>query len=174
MRVRVVAYNPAWPALFEQEAQALRSVMGRELIALFHIGSTSVPGLAAKPVIDILPVVHSVAALDGLSAGFEALGYEVMGELGIPGRRFYRKGGEERTHHVHAFQCDNSLGILRHVAFRDYLRAHPAVRREYGDLKIRLAALYPWDIEAYMDGKDAFVKKHEALALQWVWQSWPR
>lgn len=79
MNVIVTAYNPNWPALYEQEAQAIRQILGKELIAIHHIGSTSVPGLFAKPIIDIMPVVAHIEAVDPLSAQFEALGYEVMG-----------------------------------------------------------------------------------------------
>ena len=75
MNVIVTAYNPNWPALYEQEAQAIRQILGKELIAIHHIGSTSVPGLFAKPIIDIMPVVAHIEAVDPLSAQFEALGY---------------------------------------------------------------------------------------------------
>lgn len=81
MNVIVTAYNPNWPALYEQEAQAIRQILGKELIAIHHIGSTSVPGLFSKPIIDIMPVVAHIEAVDPLSAQFEALGYEVMGGI---------------------------------------------------------------------------------------------
>ena len=82
--VVVVPYNPQWPALYEQEAQAIGQSLGENLTAIHHIGSTSVPGLAAKPIIDIMPVVRDLAQVDACSARFEALGYEVMGELASP------------------------------------------------------------------------------------------
>ena len=165
--VVVVPYNPQWPALYEQEAQAIGQILGENLTAIHHIGSTSVPGLAAKPIIDIMPVVRDLAQVDACSAQFEALGYEVMGEFGIPGRRYYRKGGENRTHQIHAFSEEDHWNIDRHLAVRDYLRAHPKEAKLYGDLKQRLAQQFPEDIEQYCDGKDAFVKALEKRAYAW-------
>ena len=101
--VTVSDYSPEWPLEYEREAAALARVFGGNLAAIHHIGSTAVPGLAAKPIIDIMPVVYSLEAVDALSAGFEALGYEYLGEFGIPGRRYMRRGGDERTHQVHVF-----------------------------------------------------------------------
>ena len=112
-----------------------------------------------------MPVVRDLAQVDACSAQFEALGYEVMGEFGIPGRRYFRKGGDERTHQIHIFQQDNRADIDRHLAVRDYLRCHPADAKAYGELKARLAAEHPYDIEAYCDGKDAFAQELEQKAL---------
>lgn len=170
MQVRVVDCDPEWPARFEAEAAVIRGIVGDNLIALFHIGSTSVPGLKAKPVIDMLPVVRDIAALDSLNEKFAAAGYEAMGEFGIPGRRYFRKGGSARTHQAHAFQYDNVYAITRHLAFRDYMRAHAGARAAYGELKAALAARFPHDIGAYCDGKDEFVKEYERRALIWHWQ----
>lgn len=163
----VVPYDPQWQDLFEQEAEKIRSVLGDLLIEIHHIGSTSVPGLAAKPVIDMLPIVRDVALVDGLNPQFEAIGYEPMGENGIPGRRYFRKGGVyHRSHHLHIFGQDNLIGINRHLAFRDYLRSHPDIVAEYAALKQKLAKQFPDDIMSYSDGKDAFIKLHEAKALE--------
>ena len=98
----------------------------------------------------------------------EALGYEAKGEFGIAGRRYYRRDDErgDRTHQVHAFAFGNE-NIVRHLAFRDYMIAHPKIAEMYGDLKVRLAAHHPEDIGAYSEGKDAFVKEHLAKALLW-------
>ena len=161
--VRVVAYDPAWPGRFEREAAAFRAAIPAPLARIEHIGSTSVPGLAAKPVIDVLVGVASVESLDGVAV----TGYHVWGEHGITGRRFFTRAGPDgrRICNLHAFALDDP-GFARHLAFRDYLRAHPAVADEYGGLKLRVAAAAP-GIDAYMDGKDAFIKRHEALALAW-------
>ena len=161
MHVRVVLYRPEWPLLFAQEAEKIGKAFGAELLAVHHIGSTSVEGLAAKPIIDILAVVRDVNAIDAFAPAMEALGYEAMGEFGIPGRRYYRKGGENRTHQIHAFSEED------HLAVRDYLRAHPKEAKLYGDLKQRLAQQFPEDIERYCDGKDAFVKALEKRAYAW-------
>ena len=171
MIVEVVPYRAEWKAMFREEAERVRGVLGDELLRVFHIGSTSVPGIQAKPVIDLLPVVKDIQKLDTFRCEFLTLGYEPMGEYGIPGRRFYRKGGERRTHHIHAFQYDNAYAILRHTAFCAYLRESPAVRDEYAALKARLAEQFPADIEAYCDGKDSFVKQVEREALIWYWNT---
>lgn len=170
MLVRVVDYDPKWPEMFAAEASVLREIIGDDLIALFHIGSTSVPGLKAKPIIDMLPVVRDVAALDALDCKFAAAGYESMGEFGIPGRRYFRKGGANRTHQLHAYQYDAVHAITRHVAYRDYMRAHAEARAAYGELKAALASRFPDDIGAYCDGKDEFVKEYERRALIWHWR----
>ena len=108
------------------------------------------------------------AVLEPLAARMATLGYEALGEFGIPGRRYFRRqnAAGERTEQVHAFLC-GSPDIARHLAFRDYLRAHRDVATQYSELKRRLAAAHPHDIAAYMDGKDPFIKDVEATALAW-------
>ncbi|HBN95945.1 MAG TPA: hypothetical protein DDZ66_06575 [Firmicutes bacterium] len=170
MKVVVTEYNPQWPALFEAEAAHLRRVFGSELLQIHHIGSTSVPGLQAKPIIDIMPVVADIRAVDKLTEKMVELGYEALGEYGIPGRRYFRKGGENRTHHVHVFEV-GSADAQRHLAFRDFLRAHPDEATRYGDLKASLARQYPDNIEAYMDGKQEYIQRVEGEALGWVSRS---
>lgn len=165
--VIVVPYNPRWPCLYEREAAEIRRILGSLLVSIHHIGSTAVPGLAAKPIIDILPVVSDIRAMDPLRASFEGIGYAYMGEFGIPGRRYLRKGGDERTHHLHIFGQDSREEIRRHLAVRDYLRTHPETALAYGNLKRTLAKRYPFDIDGYCDGKDAFVKVLERTALGW-------
>lgn len=167
-RVRVVPYDPAWPGAFEVEAARISEALAGLAPRIHHIGSTAVPGLAAKPIVDLLLEVDDLGALEEHRRHLEGLGYEVMGEFGIPGRRFFRRvdGAGERTHHVHAF-VPGDPGVVRHLAFRDYLRAHADAAREYGELKVKLARGHPNDIEAYMEGKDAFVKEYETKALAW-------
>jgi GrpB-like predicted nucleotidyltransferase (UPF0157 family) len=166
MHVIVVPYNPDWERFFAREAQLIRGVFGDELVEIHHIGSTAVRGLQAKPVIDMLPIVRQIERVDDFNEALVRLGYEPMGELGIPGRRYFRKGGDDRTHQAHVFQADDS-NIERHLAYRDYLRAHPDVAAEYGILKADLARRFPEDIYGYMDGKDTFVKRVEQDALRW-------
>lgn len=167
MHVNVVPYDPQWRERFVQEAAALRDIFGDLLVALHHIGSTSVPGLPAKPIIDMLPVVWDITRVDARNAAMMALGYEPMGEFGILGRRYFRKGGDHRTHQLHVFQYDNREAIDRHLAFRDYLRAHQDDAERYGALKVELARRHPTDIIAYMEGKDPFIKAMEHTALLW-------
>lgn len=169
MNITVVEHNPYWKEEYLKEEREIKEILHDELVNSFHIGSTSVPGLKAKPIIDILLVVKDINALDNYSVQFEKLGYEVMGEFGICGRRYFRKGGDNRTHQIHAFQYDNVQEIERHVSFRDYLCHYPEISQEYGELKSELASKYPNDIESYGDGKDDFVKKVEKQALIWHW-----
>jgi GrpB-like predicted nucleotidyltransferase (UPF0157 family) len=168
MKVIVTDYNPAWPEAFEREAAALRSVFGELLVAIHHIGSTAVPGLKAKPVIDIMPIVTDISAVDALVEQMSTLSYATRGEGGIPGRRyFFREIGEIRTHNVHVFAESNTDSIERHLAVRDYLRQHPDQAAAYGVLKADLAQRVNHDIDAYMDGKDEFVQRLQAAALKW-------
>ena len=167
MKVIVVEYDPRWPQLFAEEAEKIRQILGDNCVAVHHIGSTAVAGLAAKPVIDIMPAVRDLSAVDARNAAFEALGYECMGEFGIAGRRYFRKGGDLRTHQIHIFGANDEKNIRRHLAVRNYLRAHPHEAAAYASLKSRLAARFPEDIEGYCDGKDAFVRGLECRALAW-------
>lgn len=165
--ITVVPYDPGWEKEFEREAEAIREILGEQCRGIYHIGSTAVPGLRAKPVIDLLAVVEDLEAADRQKPRFEALGYECMGEFGIPGRRYFRKGGDERTHQIHMFAESSRRDIQRHLAVRDYLRAHREAAEEYGRLKAGLAKKFPYDIEGYCDGKDAFMKQLEQRALLW-------
>lgn len=172
MDVVVAPYDQAWPQRFDEEAARLAPAFGPALMTLHHIGSTSVPDLAAKPIIDIMPVVRDIADVTApVTAALARLGYEGLGEFGLPGRRYFRKGGDNRTHHVHVYAFDHP-DVVRHLAFRDYLRARPVVRCQYARLKVALAARYPRDIKTYMDGKDPFIKATEARALAW-WRRLP-
>jgi GrpB-like predicted nucleotidyltransferase (UPF0157 family) len=165
--VRVVPYGPRWTDEFEREAQRLRAVFGEDLVEVHHVGSTAVPGLAAKPIIDILPVVRDINLVDALNGALAGLGYTARGEFGLPGRRYFtRDENGVRTHNVHVYGSGDPE-IERHLAFRDYMAAHPEEARAYGRLKEELARRFPTDLEAYMDGKDAFVQKRERRALAW-------
>lgn len=169
--IKVVPYDATWPKKFQQEAQKVSDIVQTNQIAIIHIGSTSVPNLSAKPIIDILLIVNDIALLDRQQTQFEQLGYEYLGEFGLPGRRYLRKGGDNRTHQIHAYQYDNISEIQRHICFRNYLRKHRDVALQYGELKIKLASKYPESIDDYGDGKESFVKKYEALALKEYWQN---
>lgn len=166
---RVVAHDPDWAADFAAEAERIRAAFAAIDIVLHHIGSTSVPGLAAKPIIDMLGVVRQPEAADGVDMA--ALGYRAMGEFGLAGRRYFRKddASGRRTHHLHVFG-KGSPHVERHLVFRDYLRAHPQAAHDYGALKLRISAggAIGWD--AYQDAKDAFVRQLEAIAPGWTRQ----
>ncbi|KNE21816.1 GrpB family protein [Virgibacillus pantothenticus] len=165
-KVIVTPYQSKWQNLFMQEAKNIAAIFKTELVAMHHIGSTAVPGLAAKPIIDIMPVVSSIEKVDQYIEEMENLGYVALGENGIEGRRYFNKGGNERTHHVHVFE-EGDDHIKRHLAFKDYLIAHPSIAKKYGDLKTALAIKYPKQIEAYISEKNDFVKEVEQEALTW-------
>jgi GrpB-like predicted nucleotidyltransferase (UPF0157 family) len=165
--IHIVPYNPDWQPQYESEAARLRSVFGDLLVAIHHIGSTSVPGLHAKPLIDIMPIVRDIERVEDYNEVMVALGYTTRGENGISGRRYFTKGkDDQRSHHVHIYAADNPE-VTAHLQFRDYLRAHPAEAQRYGDLKQKLALQFTNDIYGYMDGKDALVKELIAKANIW-------
>jgi GrpB-like predicted nucleotidyltransferase (UPF0157 family) len=162
--IEVVDYSPLWANKFEQEKHVLTQLLGSNALGIFHIGSTAVVGLAAKPIIDILIEVVDLQMLDHKRDEIQSAGYEVKGEYGIDGRRYFRKGGLQRTHHIHAFQSGDD-NLRRHLAFRDYLIAHPAVASEYANLKKLAVVNGHNNSDSYMAKKDLFVKQHEQLAL---------
>ncbi|MEM9740929.1 MAG: GrpB family protein [Pseudomonadota bacterium] len=168
MGVFVVPHDPNWAMAFKEEANALERALGPISIQLHHIGSTAIPGILAKPIIDLLGVVTQLSDVDARANMFESLGYEVMGAYGIEGRRYFRKFDRDgtRTHHLHVFQ-EGSQHAERHLAFRDYLRAHPKVATEYSALKERLTRgdAVTWD--RYLDGKDPFIARVEPQAIAW-------
>jgi len=151
------------------EAGKIRDALGPALNALHHIGSTAIPGIYAKPIIDMLADVTSLEAVELRLREMQALGYESMGEFGIPGRRYFRKmdASGTRTHQIHAF-VQQSPDLARHLAFRDYLRAHPDTAQAYSELKRSLVESCNGDMEAYMDGTDGFIKEAERKALCWT------
>jgi len=165
-KVEVVPHQDAWKEKFADEAKKLQEVLENEVINIYHIGSTSIPNIYAKPIIDILVEVKEISTVDHYKMEMEKLGYEAMGEYGIPGRRYFRKGATERTHHVHVFQT-GSKHIIRHLAFKQYLIAHDDVAQHYSNLKRRLAKQYPTNMEAYINGKDPFIKEVEKRAIEW-------
>lgn len=165
-KVEVVPYSSTWLPAFQKEETTLRTIFGEELLEVHHIGSTSVVGMSAKPVIDLLLVVRSISRIDEWNDSMCGIGYEAKGENGIEGRRYFQKGGNARSHHVHVFE-EGSPAIARHLVFRDFLRVHPARAMEYGALKTRLATQYPYDIEKYIDGKSDIIRRIECDALLW-------
>jgi GrpB-like predicted nucleotidyltransferase (UPF0157 family) len=167
-KVEVVPHDPTWRHKFEAESKLIAIALADNVAAIHHVGSTAIPHIYAKPIIDILLEVKDIHQLDEQSSQMTALGYEAMGEFGIPGRRYFRKHDATgtRTHHVHSFE----LGfpeVERHLAFRDYMITHPEDAHTYSELKRKLAKQFPEDIYGYMDGKDDFIKYVEKRALEW-------
>lgn len=166
-RITVVPYDARWSDLFQEEADELTAMFGGEVVAIHHIGSTAIPGIHAKPIIDILVEVQDIERIDAFNQEMAERGYVPKGEFGIRGRRFFIKGTEEsRTHHVHVFQTGDAE-FERHLVFRDYLRAHPEEAQAYSRLKQELARRFPNDIDSYMAGKDDLIKATERKARAW-------
>ena len=168
MSLSLSQYDPAWSLAFQAEAALLQKAYGPQPLELHHIGSTAIPGMLAKPIIDLLGVVASHEALDARPGLMPELGYEVMGAYGIEGRRYFRKsnGAGLRTHHLHIFES-GSPHIERHLAFRDYLRAHPDRARDYCDVKRNLVGDGDATGSDYVAGKAPFVLTVQAEALDW-------
>ena len=152
----IVDYDPEWPERFEREAAAIRAVMNDEIVELEHIGSTSVPGLPAKPIIDLLLAVESFAPLDHYSALLEPLGYKHQPHVNDAERLFFWKGSP-RTYHLHLVEYA-TWEHQRHLLFRDYLRTHPEAAAEYAALKRELAQRYKHDRLAYTNSKGSFIE----------------
>ena len=162
--VRVVAHDPAWARLFAEEAQRLRRALTADLpIALEHVGSTAVPGLAAKPVLDLLGGYPAGAGVAEYVRAVVAADYVHRGEQGISGREYFRRG-EPCSHHLHLVVAGGSFW-REHLAFRDALRADAALRQAYAQLKVELARRFPRDREAYTNGKSEFIRRVVARAL---------
>lgn len=159
--VEVVAYNTEWPQMFDEEAKRIKNALGDNCIAIYHIGSTAVSGLSAKPIIDIVPVVTNILRVSEDVSAMEQLGYEAKGEYGIPFRRYFQKGRSQRTHNVHVFEKGNP-DIDRHLKFRDWMRMHIKDRDAYAVLKTELALQYPNDMMSYCLGKDSFIADIDA------------
>jgi GrpB-like predicted nucleotidyltransferase (UPF0157 family) len=160
----IAEYDPGWPGKYELERQAIVRAMGPYIAHIEHIGSTSIPGLGAKPIIDIGIDLNAYPLPAEAIAAMEALGYDHMGENGIAGRHYFRKGNP-RSYQVHSYSPGNPEWEA-HILFRDYLRAHPDAVRQYEQLKRELAARHT-DGNAYAADKTDFVRKTLALATEW-------
>ena len=153
-RVAVVPYSDLWPLLYEQEAEQIRVALGGELRVIEHVGSTAVPGLAAKPVVDI---ALSVESFDGLDiAALEELGYRYVPEFEdeLPNRRYFSRPG----FHVHAYEQEHD-GFLDFLRFREYLRTHDEDARDYGQLKLRLAEKFKDRRDEYQAAKAPYITR---------------
>lgn len=164
----VLPHDARWHEAFDAEARSIATALGENVVAIHHIGSTAIPNIYAKPVIDMLVEVRLISHVENQSPAMESLGYEVMGEFGIPGRRYFRKDNEHgvRTHQIHAFES-RSPELDRHLSFRDYMIAHPEDAQSYSDLKRKLADEYSQNMDGYIDGKDEFIKEIDRKAALW-------
>jgi GrpB-like predicted nucleotidyltransferase (UPF0157 family) len=152
----VVDYDPGWPRDFERVRSAVWPGVSDVASGIEHVGSTAVPGLAAKPIIDLTVVVPGEADVARAIEGLESLGCVHRGNLGIEGREAFE--GLEGLPPHHLYLCpSHGPALANHLAVRDHLRAHPDAAREYGELKKRLAKQFPHDSEGYTRGKTDFL-----------------
>ena len=162
--VVIVPYDPAWKDAFERIRQMLDDTIGAYLQTIEHVGSTSVEGLGAKPVIDVDAVLRSADDFRAVRAALEACGYQHQGDLGLPGREaFFRpkdyNDWERNTMKYHLYVCfPDAVPYREHLAFRDYLRAHPQARQDYQQLKEQLAEQFRYDVDSYCERKTEFVR----------------
>jgi GrpB-like predicted nucleotidyltransferase (UPF0157 family) len=165
--VELVEHDPRWAATAVAEGRRLMAALGSALVGVHHIGSTSVPGLAAKPIVDLLGVAASLEALDARRSRIEALGYQWRGEFGLPGRRYCTWDAPlsgRRSIQLHCYR-EGSAEIERHLAFRDALRADPGLAAAYATEKHRCRALHPASSQAYGLCKSGWIARAEAEAL---------
>ena len=165
--IEIVDYDPAWPETFAGISQVVAAALGPLALRIEHVGSTAVPGLSAKPIIDLDVVTESPDVLPPVVEALNTLGYAHEGDGGIPSREAFRReggtvpaDGSGRTwpaHHLYVCPRD-SEELRRHLRFRDHLRGHPDAASRYDALKRDLARRYANDIDAYVEGKSAFVE----------------
>lgn len=156
----VQPYDEMWKQDFINISNEIRDVLGELALRIEHVGSTSVPGLSAKPVIDIDVVIRDDSMLEEVVSRLAKIGYQHEGNLGIAGREAFGYEGKEHLKEHHLYVCpEDSPELKRHVAFRDYLRSHPDAVREYSRIKEEAASLYPYDIDQYIGHKSPVIEK---------------
>jgi GrpB-like predicted nucleotidyltransferase (UPF0157 family) len=164
--IEVVPYNPAWPEQFQQLRAHLAGTLADLALAIEHIGSTSVPGLAAKPILDIVIVIPAGAPLRFVVDSLARLGYRHQGDLGLAGREAFERPGSDvpldSSGRIwppqHLYVChEGNLHLVRQIAFRDFLRTNPSDACAYGDLKLRLSREFRHDRRAYTEAKTDFI-----------------
>jgi GrpB-like predicted nucleotidyltransferase (UPF0157 family) len=163
--VRIVEYDPAWPGRAEAELRRIQEALGEVAVRVDHIGSTAVPGLAAKPILDLQIAVDALEPPERYVEPLTRIGYLFVPAPNSPDHHFFARPPERpRTHHVHVFEA-GSERELRHLAVRDFLRAHPDEAERYAALKREVAARHPQDRLAYIDGKEVYMTGLEERAL---------
>jgi GrpB-like predicted nucleotidyltransferase (UPF0157 family) len=162
--VEIAEYDPVWPEAYERERAAIADALGGNLLAIEHVGSTAVPGLGAKPIVDVMVGLRELSDHARCVDPLTSLGYEHKGEYGIPGRHYFRKPVQgPRTHQVHMVEQGSAFWV-RHLLFRDYLRANPDEAAAYDRLKRGLAERFGTDLEGYTEAKTEFIRSAEAKA----------
>ncbi len=162
--VELASHDPNWAFAARERSNELRAALGPVLVGVHHIGSTSIPGIVAKPILDLIPEVGSLGELDRARGALEAIGYEWWGEYGLPGRRYCTLIDAvtgKRLVQLHCYESGSSE-ITGHLAFRDHLRRHPELAAEYEAVKLRCRDRHADDSHAYTDCKSAWIKRIEA------------
>lgn len=166
--VELVPHNPEWSFLADQEINRFLEGLSFPIIGIYHIGSTSIPGIKAKPILDFVMEVENLEDVLNAMSEIESLGYQSKGEFGIPGRQFFTRDTDgERSHHLHVFQKGHP-DIERHTIFRDFLRANPDAAREYEKLKEKLAKRFPKQSGNYTAAKSDFILSMDEVARYWL------
>ena len=156
--VIVADYDPLWEQTFAILRDRLAARLGDLAVAIEHVGSTAVPGLAAKPIVDIDVVLRTETDLPAAAVALAKLGYEFIGDLGIAGREAFRAPAGDPQHNLYVCAA-GAIELQRHLTFRDALRADPALANEYAELKRELAERYRDDRDTYTEGKTPFVTR---------------
>lgn len=164
--IKLSPHREEWHELFAAEAQQLTIPAGKYALAIEHIGSTAICGIAAKPIIDIALAVREIADVEQIIQPFENLGYVYRGENGIHNRHYFRKGSPRRTHHLHVVTYKSDLW-RNHLLFRDYLRANPQIAVQYENLKREMAQTHRENREAYTEGKTEFIENVLKAAIEY-------
>lgn len=158
--VIVMSYDENWKRAFVDIKSELEGALGSLALRIEHVGSTSVEGLSAKPIIDIDVVIKDTSMLEPVISALTTIGYTHEGNLGIPGREAFKYEGKEHLMKHHLYVCaEDSSELKRHIAFRDYLRAHKDAVKEYSRVKEEGAMLYPYDIDKYIEHKSPFIEE---------------
>ena len=158
--VIVLPYDSGWKQDFEDIRRELQEALGELALSIEHVGSTSVPGLSAKPIIDIDVVIENEDVLGEVIEALEKDGYFYEGNIGIKGREAFGYEGKTHLREHHLYVCpQDSPELRRHLGFRDWLRSHPDDVREYSRIKEEAAALYPHDIDGYIQYKSNVIEE---------------
>lgn len=161
-KIELVSANPDWKLMFKEEARKLEKIFTKQS-GIYHIGSTAIEGIKAKPIIDILIAVKDITLVREYVGKMEKMGYDYKGANGLPGRRYFEKGSPVHTHHLHVFESGDQE-IERHLLFRDYLNTHPEEAKAYSALKEKLAAEYRMDPDGYTKAKSDFISEIDRKA----------
>ena len=163
--VALEPHNDAWEAEYEATKNIIFEILGDNVVGVYHVGSTAIKGIVAKPILDVGVAVKKLDDID--IDGMQRIGYEHCGERGVPGRCLFvlREDGDLSKHHIHCYAANDS-NLNDTILFRDFLNSNFEYAKQYNDLKTRLYELYPTDRVKYTNGKEAFIRKIIELAIK--------